>query len=561
MFARDSILVSLSPTSLRVGVLTRGEVARVERVVLDDGAFDDAWKAGLRPLDDVLRRAIIALGVRPGTPAHVVYASPRLMAEVFVAPTTGAAAMQAAKMYVRQSVPDAGRGWLTCAEPMLQVQQDGKETREVLLLTADLEENINLLGEWVNRCGLVATAVAPAKALLLERAMRAGSSGEAPNVHVYLDEHAMTLCGWVGKHLAFARCADIGYAILADALHRASRPLTDAAPTREYAVRLLFTAGIPVRGQVLDPARGLLADTVLPLVQPALQRCVIEVRQTLRFGLSEADLARATTSLSGPGASIPGISQAISDHLEMPLEVSQLAKDGPTSGVAEDQVGDLAAAAGLRDSKLWVVPPRLIARVHARHAKFAVRMGGIAAMLVLAGLWGNTRRACANADAQLASIKPRAAEVDHINNLRERLATDTQHLSQVCSLVDSALGRHTSWLGALALAPQDIRKGIVILSVQGEAPRDSDGSPLMTIQGRVTPTAETTPDVDPVSAFVASLVDSPLVAAARVVSTRSDGATGNHEFVVEVQLRNVPGSSPILAGEGSGGASGRRSRP
>lgn len=521
-----------------------GEVTRVERVSLDTLNFDEAWEQGLCPLDDVLRGALRSIGARPGASAQVVYHSPRVMSEVFVAPTTGPAAMQAARMHLSQSLPDGGQGWSTHIQPIVQLTEPGTAKRQVLILSADTAANQNILAQWLTRCGIRPGAIAPSRAILLEHAMRAEQHDSKPVVHIHFDEHAMTLCGWVDRRLVFARCADVGYALIIDAFKRAARSATGELPPREYAARLLFSTGIPARGQVLDPSRGLTADVVMPLVQPALQRCIIEVRQTLRFGLQDQDIVRAAIHLRGPGSIIPGISKAFSDHLECDL-ASEETGIGPHSGVAEDQVGDLAIAAQHRGSTLWTVPPCEEVRTENRRLTLCVRAGALVAVLLLGAIWGSTRRASASTRAELVQLEPKAAQLGHIINLQEKTAEDGVFVAQSTALIDGALGRHTSWLGALALVPPDGKSGVTVLSVEGGRSKDTGAPPILTIHTRVASAGAD--GTDKVTAFVNALTTSPLVASARVVSARNDTEGG--ECVVEVTLASVPASLPILHGE------------
>lgn len=544
MLARDSILISLSPSSLRVSMTTNCEVTRVERVSLDTLNFDEAWEHGLCPLDDALRGALRSIGARPGAVAQVVYHSPRVMSEVFVAPATGQAAIQAAHLHMAQSLPDGGQGWSTHIHPIMQVAEPGAAKRQVMILSADTATNQNILAQWLTRCGVRPAAIAPSRAILLEHAMRAEQHDAGPVVSIHFDEHAMTLCGWVDRRLVFARCADVGYALIIDALKRAARSSSGELPPRDYAARLLFSAGIPVRGQVLDPSRGLSADAVMPLVQPALQRCIIEVRQTLRFGLQEQDIVRASIHLRGPGSIIPGMTKAFTDHLECEL-ANEPNSAGPNSGVADDQVGDLAIAVQHRDSALWVVPPCERARSENRRLTLCVRAGAAVAVLLLGAMWGSTRRASASAQAELAELKPRAAQFAHIINLQEKTAADGLLISQNTALIDAALGRHTSWLGALALVPQDGNSGLTVLSVEGSRAKEAAAPPVLTIHARVS--SEGAEGTDRATAYIESLARSPLVASARVVSARNDTEGG--ECVIEVTLVSLPASLPIILGE------------
>lgn len=523
-----------------------GEVTRVERIVTDSVNWDEAWQQGLRPYDEMLRAALRTLNVRPGVHGQVVYHSPRMMSEVFVAPTTGAPALQAARLHLAQSLSDTGNGWATTIVPLQQVVEPGSVKRQVLLLTADTQQNQNTLAQWLTRCGVKPTTVASAKGVLLEHAIRQDVPPERPAVRIHLDEHAMTLCGWVEGRLIFARCADVGYGIIVDALRRASRLESGELPPREYASRLLFNHGIPHRGQVMDASRNLSADTVLPLVQPALQRCIIEVRQTLRFGLSEADVRVAAIELGGPGAAISGITQSFFDHLEVDM-TCRSRQNGPSSGLADDQVGDLSVAVTQRASEAWSTPPSERLREETRRLTLCVRAGAAVALLMLGAVWTSTQRASATTESQLSELSPRAAQLEHVIKLRENTARDMSMIQDVCTMLNTGLGRHTSWLGALSLVCQDQGSGITILSVEGESPKDIGAVPTMTVHGRVSAALDGKSGAEQrVAALVEGLTASPLVSSARVLSARAD--EDGVVFAVEVQLHSVAASTQLTEG-------------
>ncbi|MFO0831616.1 MAG: hypothetical protein U0637_07205 [Phycisphaerales bacterium] len=547
MLARDCILISLSPTSLRVALTAGTEVTRTERVDIDTVNFEEAWQQGLRPLDDALRSALRSLDARNGALAQVVYHSPRMMSEIFVAPATGPAALQAARLHLTQSLPDAGQGWATNIQPLQQITEATRTKRQVMLLSTDTEVNQNTVAQWLVRCGVKPATIAPSKSMLLEHAVRASPESGSTTVRIYFDEHAMTLCGWIDGRLAFARCADVGYGLVIDALKRAARMPNGDLPSREYASRLLFSTGMPTRGQILDVSRNLSADAVMPLMQPALQRCIIEVRQTLRFGLPEQDIQRATIHLDGPGSVIPGISKAFFDHLEVDLTCRE--RDaGPNSGVAEDQVGDLAIAAQHRASELWSVPPCERIRAENKRLTLCIRAGAAVGILLLAAMWGSTRRASAAAQHELEALAPQAAKLEHVIALRAKMSADASTIEGACALIDAGLGRHTSWLSALALPVQEQGSDVTILGVDGVSPKDGNAPPILTVHGRVPPAeVDSHAGADHVTELVERLTASPVVLSARVVSARTDGA--GTEFVIEAALRSTPASLPFAEGE------------
>ncbi|MEZ6211894.1 MAG: hypothetical protein R3B46_11690 [Phycisphaerales bacterium] len=83
---------------------------------------------------------------------------------------------------------------------------------------------------------------------------------------------------------------------------------------------MLFEIGLPERDTVVDAARSIRGSDILALISPVLQRCVVQVRQTLRFGLDEGARTHARLRVEGPGSRIPGLAEMISEETGLPLD-------------------------------------------------------------------------------------------------------------------------------------------------------------------------------------------------------------------------------------------------
>lgn len=580
MLARDPILVSLSPSAVRVGVVARGELARVERLVLDPDGFEDLWRQELKPLDDVLRAACQAANVRGRRPALVLYHGQYSVAEVFSAPTTGGAALQAADLYLQQMLPAVRNGWVT-ARHVSHEQEDGPAApvnaedakasgrRTLMLTVADTCDATDILASWARRSGLQAQGVLATKAAMLRCALDDADhkAHRGVRVHVHLGEHAMTLSGWVEGRLAFARCAEVGYALLSDAIYRSRRNAREGELTREEATRVLFSSGVPKIGQVMDAARQLRAEAVLPLIQPAVQRYVVELRQTLRFGMLENDLARATIVLAGPGAGIPHLAQTLSDAIELPVERLEGKGRSLQVGVAEDSVGDLGLALALRSKDAWMMPPSVRADRTARTLDLGVRGGALAAMVTLGAIAGINYADSLSTQERIEALTPRTEAIAELREARNQAAVRGAEASQLRELLRTNLGERPSWQGVLALLADAPLMGVEIEEIGGASEGDSSGVPTVLVHGRApweTPAqdgkgknqareAHGGQSEDPVAKFVAKLGACPLVKSSRVVSTFADGPSQDvRRFVVALELHALEARPPSLAKRAGG---------
>ncbi len=561
MIQREPILVSLSPSSVRVAIIAGGEISRVHRIALDPDVFDAAWKKNLQPFDDTLRSALNELGVRPGTSAYVLYHGPHSVADVFHAPASGPAALRAADLYLQQTLPNVQGGWLTARTVLSEVPESlpvsdvtstasKSSVRTLMLTVADSAGDGDTLAHWLRRCGLRAIGILPTKAAMLHNAMTNDpmSASAQPRVYVHMGEHALTIAGWVEGKLCLARCAEVGYSLLCDAVFRSGRgqKLGDAF-TRDYATRLMFSVGLPRRGEMMDQGLNFRADDVLPLVQPALQRFAIELRQTLRFGMLESDLARVKLWVAGPGAAIHGLGQALGDTLDLASECLA----SRNAGVSDDQVGDLTLALALRNENLWMTPPSTQLQRVASVTRKAMRAGIAAAVVALGLLGARAYIGTSAANNEISQLEPRATQINAARTAQSDLEAATVREKSLNATLAEAVGSRPLWRAPLTFLSQVTQPGVELLEITGDyGPGDRD-EPTITLRGRA-PVADD--DGDPIMHLLAAVKTEPYVSDARIVSTNLEAGAGRRrEFVMTVQLRTLPFKpphAPVASAEG-----------
>ncbi len=573
MLKRDPILISLSPTSLRVGVAHAGEVVRSERVCITTPA-EEVWATGLRSLDDALRDTLRTLQVKPGTPAVVLYYSPRSVAEVFNVPAQGNAAEQAVHLYLQQNLPNSGQGWLTQHQLIqeatateestdLSSATSSNATKQTTALTyADTSQDADALALFVRRAGLGVAGVMPGKAALLRSSLQNPPERKEnqPTVFIHLGEHAMTLTAWIGNKLLLARCAEVGYSLLIDALLRAaSTVLKSATLTREVATRTLFASGLPQPGEMLDSSLGLSGDAVAPSIQPAMQRYVIEIRQTLRFGMLESDVARARVVLTGPGASIPGLADMLSESLEIDVE-REAQSSTAGGGISEEFVGDLTIAKWLAGCQGWIVPPSVqVARTSLRTGQ-AVRYGATAAAVLLGVLSARAYMGNKSMSSAVAGMKPQADAIDDRLAARAQAAKSSQAMDRINALISAGIGTRTDWRTVLGALSQLTPQGMELEDITGDySSGEVTGTPALTVRGRVPQSSASGASLT--SQFIESLTSSPIVLSARVTNSRNNEANGMREFTILIQLRSVQVAGPLAEPIGVARDAGQSTAP
>jgi Tfp pilus assembly protein PilN len=541
-------MIGLSPTALRVGTMAGGELANVSFTPLEPGEWDQAWAQGLCPLDTHLSDAVRALGVRRGTPARVVYIGPKAGAEVFNLPAQGPTALRAAELSLRETLPERSDTWPVAVQQLHRERAGdaGEPGRTHVLGITDSAPGSNAIAAWLRRANLKVDGLIPMKAAALGLAVRAATSLPPTGSHavLWMGDHVTALAGWHNGRLAFARATDFGYALLADAFFRGARAQGNSTFGRLQSFRLLFASGFPRRGQSVAPSLLLSAEHVLPFIQPVVQRYVVETRQTLRFGIPEADLTRTTLLLAGPGAHIPEAARAFEPQFD--LAVEKLNKQEVAADTSIER-GELPETATLNPSTFGILPPVESNRRTSAQLNSALRMGATVAVFGLAALGAWTYGKAANAEREIQLLEARKGAMSQYAITRERAERLAADLGSATKTIKDALGDRPRWMAGLALISKACGENIELNHVAGGFPPESGGAPIFTLSGTAWPSRQPNGRTDSLGAFLDRLAGSPLVSSAKIVSTHADVNGGDAKtFVISVQVKALT-SDTVLA--------------
>jgi hypothetical protein len=141
---------------------------------------------------------------------------------------------------------------------------------------------------------------------------------------LYIGEHRSAFVLASRGTLLFARAISLGLDALITSLTRPIRMpnATDAVSlTYETAREILHSHGFADRQQVVHEPTGLTGGQVIPLLQPTVQRFIIELRQSLRFGMPEEQRQSIRMLLSGPGSTVPNFGKIVSRELQVGVDV------------------------------------------------------------------------------------------------------------------------------------------------------------------------------------------------------------------------------------------------
>lgn len=532
------LVIELGPGRLQGGEWRSGTLSPLHAVTFAPGDWEGAWSARLAPLDAPLRSIIAAIG-HARLPVTVLHHSPTCVADVFSCPSRGRAARDAALLALADHA-----GFPLEDHPhdtvLLANDHAGSPRQSHLLLTAEHDDTSSAIVEWLGRSGLHAQSIIPIAATHLRSAvdqtMAEAKSGA--KVLLRIGEHTAHLTAAVGGQLKLVRQVSLDIQTLVEALTApisvripggSAAVATEITLSRDEARAALFHAGIPERDKMFEPERGITGGSVLPALQPVLQRALVEVRQALRFGLDDPERTTAQFLVIGPGAAIPRLGEVLAAQL-------CLAHALPTAQI--EFRSDLEDA--LR--QLPRVDVNLLPRTAATQAGFRrfriALIAGCTAAFVTGGIdTALTLQQIRDADQATCTLKASAEQAQKFLEARAAVAGRTAAINGVVLAAADACGQTpdwAAWLRELALiTPPDVRLLDINMLADGQTPR---------CELRGVASAES--GSSDVSAYVQKLQASPLVSRVALGATQrgSSGASaeGSVDFQLTVSLVAVP---------------------
>lgn len=505
--------VHLTPTFIEVR--SKGRIARAP---IPASAWEGAWSKGLTGLDPLLARALQEVGVDRGN-ADIFYTSPDAAAELMTLPLGVEEAREAALLRIRESLSESGPTTPTLAIVLEQGVDSNGKPRAHVLAAADRSETIEAVAGFLRRARLRPRLIIPRKAYLMRWAVEAAKAApkDKQTAILRLDSHAGVLTGGLGGQLSFGRLLDTGVHMLAEAYARAMRTMCESSP--DLATTLLHSHGIPRRDTMIDHERGVRGEAVLPMLQPALQRLAIEIKQTLRFALAESQSARVQVRLASTGRPIPGLAAAI-------------------SGLLDTEVIDETIPERRPEAELSLTPFSEIAIGTRQSFAAALRVGAVASLAVIASDYVLTSRVAERLGREVAGTSVHAAQFERATSQKARLDQVRQELGRLDAFIDGVVEHHASSAASLAMLTRLDIPGLRIHEVLTLHTADDD---VMTIRGSLPMLKD---GGDPLPPLLAELGASPLVSSVHLTSSRSSlvGDDEGIHFSLTLTLRPiVPG--------------------
>lgn len=453
---RSPILIDLAPERLIVSRPTKSGPPLRHRCELDPADWEQTWAESLRPLDHLLRKAIAALDVA-GAPAYVLCRAPGGAADVVGVPTKGRAAELAARLAL---IDGASLDPLIDPLDACPVGMDSAgEAPQTHVLTCGMRAvDARALCALLDRAELRAISIMPADAPAMARAVAdALHAKDACEARLHVDEHSTVLAAGAGGRLVFVRTIDVGIEAIVESLSRAF-PSADRATAWARAREVLETVGIPRHDAVIDEARSLTGEDLLPLIQPVLQRLIIETKQSFRFALDDAQRDSLRIYLCGAGAGIARLDQLIGDQLEQPVT-----RDDDSQALATLTPTDLP--------DICLLPQERMVRRLTQRAGRSLAAGVFVACALLAGEAVLTHADAASVEQQYKALRPTLKTAEVTEEQRKRDREVAQAFIGVERLIDDNVGQPVHWTQSFAALLADAPAGLSVATIEASLRR------------------------------------------------------------------------------------------
>ena len=458
------LILILSPTQLDAAIVVGKRVRATKRVKISPMLWEEAWGDGLTPFDSTLATLLKSLSAPRNVRTSVLYSSPGSIAVVKTAPGPGEDGVEAARLEVVESNSNSGLEYISGATRLDHVEGAN------VIVTADRDLNAQTIFAWLSRAGCRLEALIPERAITLRSVINDVVSREDDgSVTCYLGERTTVIASGGGGVLTSIRSIDFGFSLLVEAFARGLRQeleeggAADVCSNHAEARKRLFELGLPT-----SSSTGVNAETfrsVIPLLQPVIQRYCIEVKQTIRFGIPETGSPSRRLRLTGPGAAIHGFKDPLSHSIDLDIYTDPLWAEFDPGAVCDER--STAMEYIREDAPQLRLTPRIVREQNAsRQIASGVRTGVLCAGLALAAEGGyiftkssDAARAVRAAEPALVLVREHRSQCELASALAVSLdAAATQTLERMGDRPDwyALLGELAS-LGSESISLSEIR--------------------------------------------------------------------------------------------------------
>ncbi len=463
------IAVHIEPNAASASWVGRDGELRRARVLLCEADWSEAWNSGLHQYDDAFSVLMKRLGVPRGTSVVVAFESPTCVSEAQSMPEGDIQnALSSLRLAMCERLSLSRRSESVCTKRVFSASRGKNKRSGVAIVAASSEKDVDSIRAWVERAGFRCLGVVPSGALLLNEAARVSKAnpGSGLQVNLHVDNYRCSLCVTMDGHAELLRTFEIGLNNLGEAVIRAAEGSGEqyhSSYTLTNALESLHSHGIPQRGTTFDQELGLSANSVLPLLQPVLQRLCVEIKQSLRMVLRRAGSSMVHLQLRGPGASVPRLHESIAQSID-----AELATD---EHMSEDMsVEDCLRRGGWRDLALSSAKIQAIAG--SLRFRRAIACGALLGIVALGVESVHYLGDSAELTAQTLALDEQVRQVREFRAMSEAAVEMDDRLGQGHDLLGEFLGDQPYWNAVITGVTKSAHTRVELTEIRGIAERD-----------------------------------------------------------------------------------------
>ena len=439
-----SVAVELLSDRVDLVAYEGAEPAAVRRIPITLDNDPCEWAKTVRQYGATLRAAVGEIKAE-GLPAYVLYRSPTQAADLASFQVRSVAqALEAARLSCIDSLPYSEMS-AVCEVVAVGRDAPSEERQTHVVAAAERDDVAGAIVRMIEDAGLKYVSATPIDAAIFA-AMIPSVMSRRSDLYgcLYLGEHSSVfLVAGQGK-LHFGRRIGLGLESLALSLTRPIRSDARAEPIEldlPTARNVLHEHGIPDRGTVVHEEYGLTGGDLIPLMQPVLQRFIVELRQSIRFGLPEEDREGLSIRLTGPGCHVKGVSELIGEELgaEVKSDADRPVYDWTRPGSPGGELGDAASDRRML-RRLNLQPHELAVRRRTHRLRRWLWTGAVAALAVIAFDAMRYHFRLDDARHQADALAGQCADLEALRATGERLFGALQTMNELEQLVAKETG-------------------------------------------------------------------------------------------------------------------------
>ena len=400
-------------------------------------------------------RAIVEENELADCSATVLYRSPTQAVDLadFAVRSPGQA-IEAATLACADSLPYSALS-AVCEGAVIGRDAGGEGRRTYVIVAAEREDITEAIVHVIGEAGLRLVSATP-----LDAAVMAGFVSHALGEKVgrrgrlYVGEYASFFVITSEGSLLFSRRIDLGLESLA---HSLTKPIWVAGRDEsieldpETAREILHRHGIPERETVVHEPLGLTGAQLIPLLQPVLQRFIVELRQSLRFGLNEEERSDLAIQVTGPGLAIPRLVEMIGEELMVETTGGPARHEeepGSPAEAVESELND--ALAGKRFLRqLNLLPREVTRRRHVARLRRWLWVGAAAALAIVAVDGWRYHARVDDARLEADALASRICDLEALQATAERLRTTLGAMNELEGAVAQEVGSGVDYRACL----------------------------------------------------------------------------------------------------------------